>query len=254
MKKSQLAVQFYTLREFATNAADLGGAFEKVRKIGYEAVQISGVGPIPEEEILKMAQDNGLRIIATHESGAAICNEPEKVIERLNKLNCKHTAYPFPHWMPRTRNGAIEYAKKINSAAEKLAEAGLVLSYHNHSQEFQKFDGEIMLDIIYREAPALKAEIDTFWIAAGGQNPAAWIRKFPGRQPLLHLKDYGVDHGGNRLIQSIGAGNLDWADIIKAGEESGVEYFIVEQDNCNGIDPFDAVKNSYDYISSRFFD
>lgn len=254
MKKSQLAAQLYTVRDFMKTPDDVAGTFEYVRKIGYEAVQLSGLCPMEEELIVKYAADNGLTICATHESGATIINEVDSVIERLKKLSCKHTAYPHPHAFPRTYRGAVEFAHKLNDAAEKMAKEGLVLSYHNHAQEFIRYNGEYLLDIIYNNAPALQAEIDTFWVQAGGQNPVKWINKMAGRQPLLHLKDYGIGFGFGRIMQSIGSGSLEWNEIIPAGEKGGVEYFIVEQDDCNGINPFDALRSSYEYISENFFE
>lgn len=254
MKKSQLAAQLYTLRDFLKTPDDVAGSLEKVKAIGYDAVQISGMGPIEEELLVKYAKDNGLTICATHESSAKIFDETDEVIARLKKLSCKHTAYPHPHYFPRTYNGAVMFARKLNTAAEKMAKEGLVLSYHNHASEFVKHDGEFFLDIIYREAPLLKAELDTFWVQSGGQDPVSWIEKLAGREPLLHLKDYGMNFAYERTMESIGSGNLNWKAIMDAAAKAGVEYYIVEQDNCNGIDPFDALAKSYRYISENFFE
>ena len=255
MKKSQLAAQLYTVRDFLKTPDDVAGSLEKIKKIGYDAVQLSGLGPIDEELLVRYAKDNGLVICATHEGSAKIFDEIDSVIERLKKLSCKHTAYPHPHYFPRTRNGAVMFARKLNEAAEKMAKEGLVLSYHNHASEFVKHDsGEFFLDIIYNEAPLLKAELDTFWVQAGGQDPVKWITKLAGRQDLLHLKDYGMNFAYERVMQPIGSGNLYWDDIMEAAKKAGVEYYIVEQDNCNGIDPFDALASSYRFISERYFE
>ena len=89
----------------------------------------------------------------------------------------------------KPREAVEDWAAGMEKSARKFAEAGLTLSYHNHALEFCKIDGEIQLDMLYRLAPSLLVEIDTFWIQAGGQNPIDWISKFPGRQKLLHLKE-----------------------------------------------------------------
>lgn len=251
MKKSQLAAQLYTLRDYLTNPADIADTLKKVRKIGYEVIQVSGMGPIAEEELLKIAQGEGLTICATHDSGAKILDETDAIIERLEKLNCKYTAYPYPHMTYKTYGGYVSFAKKLNVAAEKFAAAGKCLCYHNHAIEFQKFDGVTMLDIIYDNAPALQAELDTFWVQSGGANPVDWIKKVKGRSPLLHLKEYAI-RGNDRIMEAVGKGNLDWDSIIAAGEDAGVEYFIVEQDDCNGISPFECLKQSYDFITERY--
>src|SRR5688572_9368072 len=96
MKTSQIAAQLYTLRDFCKTAADLAVTARKLRAIGYRAVQVSSVGPIPEEEIVAIMQGEGLTICATHEGGNMILDEPERVITRLQKLGCRLTAYPWP--------------------------------------------------------------------------------------------------------------------------------------------------------------
>ncbi|MEO0055785.1 MAG: hypothetical protein RLZZ50_1732, partial [Verrucomicrobiota bacterium] len=96
MKLSQVAVQLYTLRDFCKTAADVAATAKKVRAIGYTAVQISGVGPVPESELVAIFQGEGLTICATHEPSLMILDEPEAAIERLHKLGTKLTAYPYP--------------------------------------------------------------------------------------------------------------------------------------------------------------
>ena len=82
------------------------------------------------------------------------------------------------------------------------------------------------------------------------QNPIDWIKKFPGRQILLHLKDYGIINN-ERVMRPIGCGNLDWDGIFAAAEAAGVQYYIVEQDVCQK-DPFDSLADSYKFITSRY--
>lgn len=252
MKKSQLAAQLYTVRDFIQTGFDIAGSLEKIKKIGYDAVQVSAMGKIDESELLKICNGLGLKIIATHDGSSTYFDDLDSEIARLKALNCQCTAYPWPHILPLTHTGAVLYARRLNAIAEKMAAAGLELSYHNHDIEFKKLDGEFLLDIIYREAPALKAELDVFWVAAAAQDPVKWINKLSGRQSLIHLKDFGVGAKGGRQMRAIGDGNLDWKAIIPAAEAAGVKYFIVEQDDCNGADPFDELARSFEYISRNF--
>jgi sugar phosphate isomerase/epimerase len=91
----------------------------------------------------------------------------------------------------------------------------------------------------------LKAELDVYWIQAGGGDPADWIRRCAGRQPLLHLKDMTVGPGREPRMAEIGEGNLNWPAILAAAAESGVEWYLVEQDHCYGRDPFESLAISY---------
>jgi len=101
--------------------------------------------------------------------------------------------------------------------------------------------------MLYDQADSrhLKAEIDTYWIQAGGGDPVEWIRKCAGREPLLHLKDMGITPGREVRMAEIGEGNLNWPAILKAAEQAGVEYLLVEQDNCYDRGPFESLAISY---------
>lgn len=251
IKHSQLAAQLYTLRDFLKTPEDVKNSLAKVKAIGYEAIQLSGIGPMDDQVLADIIRESGLNPCASHDSAVKICDDPESVIARLKLIGCHHTAYPYPHRQDLTTREAVEdWAAKLEKAAQKFAAAGLTLSYHNHALEFCKVDGEIQLAMLYRLAPSLQVEIDTFWIQSGGQNPVDWINKFPGRQPLLHLKDFGIINS-ERCMRPIGCGNLDWDGIFDAAEKAGVQYYIVEQDTCQK-DPFESLADSYRFIVDRF--
>ena len=253
MKLNQLAAQFYTIRDFCKTAPEFAESCRKIRAIGYPAIQLSGVGPIPEEEIVRICAGEGLVICATHESGDKIINETGKVIERLNKLGCKYTAYPYPGGINMADAAEVSaFAKRLDRAGETMRNAGQVLTYHNHAIEFLKLGGKTALDLIYdgSDPRNLQGEIDTYWVQVGGADSVAWCRKLAGRLPLLHLKDCVGTANNASAFCEIGNGNMDFKEIIAAGEKSGCEWFIVEQDTCPG-DPFDSLKISFDYITAN---
>jgi sugar phosphate isomerase/epimerase len=250
MKFSQVALQLYTLRDHLKTPADIRQTLKKVKAIGYPAVQASGLGPIPEAELLEILQGEGLVLCATHENGDLIRQEPEKVVERLKKLGCRHTAYPYPAGVDWSQPADVEkLLADLDRAGAVLRQAGQVLSYHNHAVELMPFQGTTALEYIYAKSDPrnLQGEIDTYWIQHGGGDPVAWCRRLKGRLPLLHMKDYTVKPDGKPDFASVGAGNLNWPAIIAAADEGGCEWFIVEQDSTPG-DPFEAVKQSLEFI------
>ncbi|MDQ8208177.1 sugar phosphate isomerase/epimerase [Coraliomargarita sp. SDUM461003] len=255
MKIEQVALITYTIRDFIQTPEDFRASMKKIADIGYKAVQISGMGHdvMPAEEIAAVCAENGLTICATHEPSGMILDEPEKVVERLKKLGTQYTAYPFPRDVDFTdaesRNKLIQ---QLDKAGAVLREAGLVLTYHNHANEFYKWDGKPALQHIAEQTSAenLHFEPDTYWVQLGGGNVVEWCKMLKGRLPLLHLKDVGVREGNTPIMHEIGYGNLDFKPIIAAAEESGCEWFIVEQDSCPG-DPFDSLKMSFDYIKAN---
>ena len=253
MKLSQVAIQLYTLRDFCKTAEDFAKTLKKVRAIGYTSIQVSGVGPIPENEIVAIAAGEGLTICATHESSQTILDEPQRVVERLDKLGCRYTAYPYPGGVDFNKpDDVAALAKKLDAAGAVLTAAGKVLCYHNHHMEFIRLGGGTVLDQIYKMTqPAnLQAEIDTYWVQFGGADPVDWCKKLSGRLPLLHLKDYAVGPENKVVFAEIGSGNLNFPAIIAAAEASGCKWFIVEQDSCQR-DPFDSIRISYEHIKSN---
>jgi len=176
MKLTQLAAQCYTIREFCGDAASFAASMKKVKAIGYAAVQISGVGPIPAPEIAKIVTGEGLRVCATHEGGESILNETQKVIDRLAALGTAHTAYPYPHVPLTTVEEVRALAKGLDKAGAAMRAAGQVLTYHNHAVELTRLGATTVLDILYDETDPrnLQGEIDTYWVQAGGGDPVAW--------------------------------------------------------------------------------
>jgi sugar phosphate isomerase/epimerase len=250
MKINQVAAQLYTLRDHLKTPADIATTLKKVAAIGYKAVQVSGMGPIDEAELVRILNGEGLTCCATHEPGLVILNETAKVIERLKKLNCRYTAYPHPGSYDLGKADQVEtLAKKLDAAGAAMAKAGQVLTYHNHAVEFMHYNNRPVLEYIYSATDPrhLQGEIDTYWVQAGGGDPVAWCKKLKGRLPLLHLKDYAWLPEGKPFFAEIGRGNLNWHEIIPAAEASGCEWFIVEQDTCPG-DPFESLAISFRYL------
>jgi len=252
MKISQIAVTLYTVRDFCKNAADLAVTARNIHSIGYGAVQLSGLGPIPPEEIVRIMAGEGLTICATHEPSAVILDEPERAIGNLQQLGCRLTAYPYPQGIDFSDAQSIAaLVRKLDTAGAKFSAAGLTLGYHNHDIEFLRFQGATVLDYIYAQSNPrnLVAELDTYWVQYGGMSPLHWTRTLGEQLVSLHLKDYGVPNkqGEAPFMTEVGAGNLDFPPIVAEAERNGCEWFIVEQD-FTPSDPFDSLERSFEYI------
>jgi sugar phosphate isomerase/epimerase len=253
MSKTQIAAQLYTVRDFIKTPEDVAKSMARIREIGYEAVQISGMGPIDPKECRKIMDDNGLTVCATHIGFEAMRDETEKVIEEHQILGCK---YPAIGGLPQVyrENGAegyAQFAKEASEVGKKLAEAGLTFGYHNHSFELEKFGDRTGLQIIYEDSDPkyVTGEIDTYWVQHGGGDPAAWIRKLQGRMFLAHFKDMRIV-GREQRYAEVGEGNLNWPNILEACKSTGVEWYIVEQDQCYDRDPFDSLKISFENMKA----
>ncbi|MCL6519626.1 MAG: sugar phosphate isomerase/epimerase [Armatimonadetes bacterium] len=241
MSESRIGAQLYTVREFTQTPADIAKTIKKIREIGYEAVQVSGFGPIDPLELKKIVDGEGVYICATHTPYHRMRNETERVIEEHQLWGCQHIAVGGMPQEYRNAKGFHQFAKEASKVAKKLAQGGLTFSYHNHSFEFEKFGDKIGLEILRTESDPtyFNFEIDTYWVQHGGGDPAEWILRCKDRVPLLHLKDMG-NRGGQQIMMEVGEGNLNWPEILEAAMEAGVEWYLVEQDICER-DPFESL-------------
>jgi len=242
-----LGAQLYTVREFTKTISDISRTLKKVADIGYDGIQISAFGSANPEEVAELVKTNGLKVASTHENWKRFVSELDKIVAEYKIYECTHAAIgglPAEYY---SLEGLDRFLRELRSVSEELAKEGIDLSYHNHNHELARYGKKTWLEILYEKASpqALKAEIDVYWIQAGGGDPSAWIKKCARREPLLHLKDMIVTPKREQRFAEIGEGNLNWQAIIEAAEESGVEWYLVEQDNCYGRDPFESLRISY---------
>lgn len=241
MPDSVIAAQLYTLREYTRTPAEIVQTFRKVKALGYDAVQLSALGPIEPLELKRILDDVGLAVCATHVNYERMRDDTAAVIEEHHLWNCRHTAIGGLPAAYRNHEGYHRFAREASEVARRLSEAGLTFGYHNHSFELEKFDGRTGLAILYEESDAevFTSEIDTYWLQHGGAEPAQWLRSLKGRAPLVHLKDMAVKDN-TPIMAEVGEGNLNWPAILSACKEAGVLWYIVEQDICQR-DPFESL-------------
>ena len=247
MASMLLGAQLYTVREFTKTLPDLVQTLKKVAAIGYKSVQVSGIGPIDAKDVAAAVKDSGLIVAATHVGWPRFLNDLDKLIEEHKLWGCRHPAIGALGSEYFSTDGIKRFIDELGPVARRLATAGMDFSYHNHHHELVRFGDRTWLAMLYEQAGAsiLKAEIDTYWITAGGGDPIAWIRKCAGREPLLHLKDMCITAKREIRMAEIGEGNLNWQGILQAAREGGVEYCLVEQDECYERNPFESLAISY---------
>jgi sugar phosphate isomerase/epimerase len=242
-------VQLYTLREFCKTVDDTKNTLKKIKEMGYRYVQISAVSePKDIRELKKILDDNGLRAVSTHTGYERIINETEIVIEEHKILGCKAIFCPGLPRELHNKEGYLKVAEEFNKIIEKIIENGLVLGYHNHAIEFERYEGKTGLEILLDNCPKLEAEIDTYWAQYGGADPSFWIEKYKGRVSQVHFKDMGIINN-QQVMPPIGDGNLNWERIIKICKKAKVKYVLIEMDKPT-IEPFEALKKSLENLKN----
>ncbi len=242
MFSKSIAVQLYTVRQAA--AQDFVGTLERVASLGYTAVELAGTFNLSASELAQTLTHLGLQCSSAHVSLDELRQNLGQHLEYYQAIGAQFIVCP---WLkPEERGGEAEYhalAEELNRIGEMCQVGGLQFCYHHHDFELIKFNGKYALDILLEESnPAnLQLEADTYWLKFGGEDPAAYLSRWPGRVPLLHLKDMTVTQPPT--FAEVGAGSLNWPKIFEAAQIAGVQWPIVEQDTCPG-DPFESLQTS----------
>ena len=244
----EIGAQFYTLRDFCENLNDFEESLKKVADIGYKYVQISGTCDYTAEWLGEKLKENGLKCVLTHTSPDKLTADPKKVCEEHTQFGCDYVGLGCYNFAENTID---DFYAKFSDAVKAIAENGKYFMYHNHDHEFIKIDGKPVLEhLAERFSPeSFGFTLDTFWIQAGGGDPGYWIEKFSGRVPCIHLKDFAY----GRKMAVVGEGNINFDRVFEKAQAAGTKYMLVEQDDCNGENPFDCLKRSYDYLTAKGF-
>ena len=146
-----------------------------------------------------------------------------------------------------------KHAELFNKCGEVAKQYGLTFAHHNHDFEFMPLDGQVPYDLLLNETDPnfVSFEMDHYWTKKGGVSSIDYINKFPGRFPVWHIKD--MDDTEEQFFTEVGRGIIDYAEIFKSQEKSGLQYFYVEQDEFKNYQPLESVKVSYDYLKKMTF-
>ncbi len=264
-----IALQLYSVRDEMQQ--DFEGTLRKVRELGYDGVEFAGLFNLSPAAVRDMLRDAGLTPVSAHVPFVDMMADPEKVVADYKEIGCAYIAIPY--LTPEFRPGAEKFDEISRGAAligEAASRAGLTLLYHNHDFEFEKLGSAYALDVLYEKVPAslLQTELDTCWVKVAGEDPAAYIRKYSGRAPVVHLKDFagskqenmyeliGLDEGkknadGGFEFRPLGKGVQDFPAILAASQEAGAKWVVVEQDQPSmGLSPMECARVSIEYIKT----
>lgn len=256
-----IGAQLYTLREYCKTPDGLYKALEKVARMGYRAVQLSGVCAYDAEWMRGVLRELDLVAPVTHTDPKRLQSELDAVIAEHKTIGAGYIGIgSAPGVFDKTKNCLEAFDTLmawLPAVAERIAAAGLRFVYHNHAREFAKnARGENFFDRLCRELPPAQCGLllDTYWIQAGGADPAAFLEKYDGRIPCIHFKDMSYDPVEHDVhMAAIGEGNLNWARIFDAVRSCDVEYAFVEQDRTYGEDPFDCLARSLAFCRANGF-
>ncbi len=272
MKTLPVGLQLYTVR--SEMEKDIAKTLAAVKAAGYDYVEPAGLFGLSGEQFKAELDKAGLVAVCAHVPLAEMLANPEELLETYKVIGCKYLAVPYLGGGERYGDEGFEKVMAgMASFGELCYKNGVILTYHNHDFEFEKTtDGRYVLDYMYETVKPefLQAELDTCWVNIGGENPASYIRKYAGRCPVVHLKDFvggktenmyaliGTDEATSEkseefAFRPVGHGVQNFPEILEASVESGAEYVIVEQDETYEIPCLEAAKMSRDYLKTLGF-
>ena len=248
----KIGAQFYTVRNQCQTLDDFALTLRKVADIGYKTVQISGTCPYEAEWLKAQLAANDLQCVLTHIPVPRLVGETDKVIADHHVFGCENIGLGWYAFNEEKEEESYDhFMNTFPKVAQDIRAGGRYFMYHNHDQEFKKIGSQIVLEKLAQDVPAelMGFTLDTFWIQAGGGDPAQWVEKLSGRVPVIHLKVYAY----GRMMAVVGEGNINFSRVFSAAEESGTKYLLVEQDDCNGEDPIECLRRSYEYLKACGF-
>ncbi|MCB8944574.1 MAG: sugar phosphate isomerase/epimerase [Ardenticatenaceae bacterium] len=242
-----IGLQLYSLRE--AFAEDFDGTIRQVAEIGYVGIEPWGGLMTDIAAKKKVYDDLGLTVPSVHYQ-LPVGEHKNKVLDDVAQLGCQHVILPFINPELFTSEDGLKTVADILNEANEVGQAnGLTIHYHNHDFEYGDLNGRpAIYSLMEKVDPAVKFELDTYWIKVAGVDPAKVVAEMGGRSPLLHIKD-GPAHNRQDDMTALGTGAMDIPALITAGG-AHTQWVFVELDRC-ATDMMTAVRESYAYMTSN---
>jgi sugar phosphate isomerase/epimerase len=250
-KLSRIGLQLYTVRRELEK--DFEGTLAKVAALGYSEVEFAGYFNRTPQQVKSVLGNNKLAAPSVHVLAAGLRGNLEQTIDAAKTIG--HQYVVCAYLLPDERKSLDDYRRLIdlfNAAGERLKKAGLQFCYHNHDFEFTAIEGEIPYDLLLKgtDPNTVRMELDLYWIAKAGHSPLKYFSAYPGRFPLVHVKD--MDATPKRFFTEVGRGTINFKEIFAGSEKAGIKHYFVEQDETPGS-PFESIKVSIDYLKRLEF-
>ncbi len=247
-KIEKIGLQLYTVREQMKK--DFEGTLAKVAAIGYREVEFAGLFDHSPKDVRAILDRDGLTAVSGHVDYKILNSDAAGAIEAAKIMGQSYIVCPWIDESMRNPDDMKRIAQTLNRVGEQSKSAGLQLAYHNHDFEFKRRpDGKLFYDALLEDTDPnlVKMEMDLFWITNGGQDPLKYFNLYPGRFPLVHVKD----RKNNGEMTEVGSGAIDFKRIFAQSDKAGIKHYIVEHDQPKS--PFDSIKKSYDYLKNLTF-
>jgi sugar phosphate isomerase/epimerase len=250
-----IGLELYTVRELFPK--DPAGVLKQVAATGYKEVEI---GPTVTPSVLNPALEAaGLSPPSGYFARPKTIEDWKKTVDLAKSYGVSYMVIgDNPDF------DADEWKRQsdfFNECGTLSLDAGIQFCYHAHFREFAPTKNTCGYDMMLArcDPKLLKMEMDVFWAIYAGADPVAFFQRYPGRFPLLHIKDLRQGYQGSTTVSPsdagpnpfmpVGKGSIDWQKVFTSAPQAGVRHIFVEQDRCD-VPPLEAIKISFDYLKN----
>ena len=271
-----IGLQLYTV--YPELEKDFEGTLKRIAEIGIREVELLEFPNRSPADVRRALTNAGLHAISIHLGGDDLVSEPQKQIDLAAAMGVTYLICPGPLTSPAARSrpdfagaeGSLEAfirfvstmtlddwrwnADVFNTVGERARKAGIQFGYHNHSTEFRRLDGRVAYDeLLVRTDPQwVTFEMDCGWVESSRASAADYLRRYPGRFQLLHIKDIKrrADPGVELRMESteVGSGIIDWKSLFAVAPRAGVKHYFIEQEPPFERPALESVRLSYDWL------
>jgi sugar phosphate isomerase/epimerase len=246
---SKVGVQLYTVRSLMEK--DVERTLAGVAAAGYTEVEFAGYFNKSPADIKAMLDRHGLVSPSVH-SGNIAADAWAQALDAAHVIGHQFIVVPYiPAELRKTLDDWKRIAADFNRIGAAAKTAGIQMAYHNHDFEFPLVEGKVPYDVLLAETdPKLvQMEIDLYWITKGGQDPLTYFARWPGRIPLVHVKD--GKGPPDWAMTEVGSGAIDWKRIFAKSQQAGIQHYFVEHDQP--ADPIASITASCAYLKKLEF-
>lgn len=249
--KSPIGLQLYSVRMLLPK--DFDGTLARLSAMGYKNVEAAGYYNKTAAEWRKSMDAAGLRCTSTHHPLGLLLQHEDEYIEFAHTVGMQYIVSPSPRKKDPSASGPMTLDDwkwsfgEYNRIGEKVKAAGMRFGYHNHTPEFKTLDGVLVYDELLRLADPrfVFFEMDLGWVCAAGYDPVPYLRKWPERFPLVHVKDMVKNPDGTSHSVVLGTGYINYHRILRAA--TGLKQYFIEQEEFAG-DTLTELRQDADYM------
>jgi sugar phosphate isomerase/epimerase len=247
----RIGLELYTVRDEL--ARDFEGTLQRVAGLGYREVEFTDYFGRSVDAVRAAVATAGLSAPSAQVPSSDLKTAYTARIDRAKAIG--HT-YLVCGWVPSAERRSLSDWRLLITLFDRVGQAahraGLQFAYHNHDFEFAPVEGRVPYDLLleFTDPALVQFELDVYWATKGGRNPVDLLGRWPGRFPLLHLKD--MASGRQHEFTELGRGIIDFRRIRAQARDGGVRHFYVEQDEGR-VPPFERARVGYDYLRALRF-